>query len=382
MIRWLKKRRDRLRQDEAMNTQRHMNGFLAVLVEHGYATSRYERELITAAGGEFVDAQDRSIEEALDLCRDADGILVRRLSIASECIRRLRRCRVIVRYGVGTDNIDVQAATEAGIIVGNVPDYCIDEVSSHAIALLLDGVRDVTSTHLKMLDGDWDVRRPTPVHRMEGKTLGLVGLGQIGSAVARKLSNWGLRIVAADPFVDPEHARRLDVRLTDLDSLCREADYISLHLPLLPETRHLLGRSQFERMKEGCILVNTSRGPVIDTGALLEALDCRALFRAALDVFEEEPPPENSPLRHHPRIVLTDHMAWYSEESQVQLQLSAARSLATVCCGGLPGSLANPEVLVRLGRFQEWRPAGCMRWQLARSGLNAPADETPRKSPL
>ena len=344
-----------------------MAGFLAVLLEHGYASSRCERDVITAAGGEFIDAQDRSIESALDLCRDADGILVRRLRITAEIMRRLRRCRVIVRYGVGTDNIDIQAATEAGIIVGNVPDYCIDEVSAHAVALLLAGIRDVTSTHQKMLQGDWDVRRPTPVHRMTGKTLGLVGLGQIGSAVARKLSTWGLRVIATDPFVDPDHARLLNVELTDLDSLCRESDYISLHLPLLPETHHLLGRRQFGLMKAGGILVNTSRGAVIDTQALLETLDHRPLFRAALDVFEEEPLPADSPLRAHLRMVLTDHMAWYSEESQVDLQVSAARSLATVCCGGLPGSLANPEVLIRLGRFEEWKPAGCMQWQLARS---------------
>jgi D-3-phosphoglycerate dehydrogenase / 2-oxoglutarate reductase len=354
-----------------------MAGFLAVLIEHGYASSRYERDVITAAGGEFVDAQDRSIESALDLCRDADGILVRRLRITAEIIRRLRRCRTIVRYGVGTDNIDIQAATEAGIIVGNVPDYCIDEVSAHAIALLLDGIRDVTSTHQKLLHGAWDVCRPTPVHRIAGKTMGLVGLGQIGSAVARKLSTWGLRVIASDPFIDADHARLLNVELTDLDSLCRQSDYISLHLPLLPETHHLLGRPQFGLMKEACILVNTSRGAVIDTQVLLETLDRRPLFRAALDVFEEEPLPADSPFRKHPQVVLTDHMAWYSEESQVNLQVSAARSLATVCSGGLPGSLANPEVLVRLGRFEEWTPAGCMRWQLARSWHAASSHSKP-----
>jgi D-3-phosphoglycerate dehydrogenase len=201
---------------------------------------------------------------------------------------------------------------------------------------------------------------------MAGRSLGIVGLGQIGSAVARKIGPWGLRILAADPFVAEDHARSLGVLRSDLDSVCRESDYLMLHVPLLPETHHLIGARQLEMMKTGCILVNTARGPVVDTEALMDALNRKRLARAALDVFEEEPLALESPLRGHPQVLLTDHMAWHSEESQVQLQTSAARAVATVCTGGLPGSLSNPEVLRRLGRFQEWEPAPCMRWQLER----------------
>ena len=343
-----------------------MPDFLAVLVEHGYGTSRYEREVITSAGGEFIDAQDRPLEAALELCGRADGIMVRRLNVTAEMIRQFSRCRVIVRFGVGTDNVDVDAATEAGIIVGNVPDYCIDEVSSHAIALLLDCVRDVSWTHARMRQGEWDLRRPVSVCRMAGKTLGLVGFGQIGGAVARKVSPWGLQVLAADPYADAHQARSLNIELVDLETLCRQSDYISLHVPLLPETHHLIGPRELALMKPGCILVNTARGPVVETESLPAALDGNRLARVALDVFEDEPLPIDSPLRCHPRILLTDHMAWYSEESQIQLQTSAARVLATACTGGLPGSLSNPEVLKRLGRYDQWVPADCMRWQLAR----------------
>jgi len=343
-----------------------MAHFLAVLLESGYRTGEYERDVITGAGGEFIDAQVMPADAALDLCRQADGILVRRLNVTAGMIAQFKRCRIIVRYGVGTDNIDVDAATDAGIIVGNVPDYCVDEVSSHAIGMLLDCVRGISWTHANISQGGWDAARPEPVLRMAGKSLGIVGLGQIGSAVARKIGPWGLRILAADPFVGEDHARSLGVLRSDLDSVCRESDYLMLHVPLLPETHHLIGARQFEMMKTGCILVNTARGPVVDTEALIDALNRKRLARAALDVFEEEPLALESPLRGHPKVVLTDHMAWHSEESQVQLQTSAARAVATVCTGGLPGSLANPEVLRRLGRFREWEPAPCMRWQLER----------------
>jgi D-3-phosphoglycerate dehydrogenase len=352
-----------------------MARFLAVLLESGYRTGEYEREVITGAGGEFVDAQVMPADAATDLCRKADGILVRRLNVTADMIAQFKRCRIIVRYGVGTDNIEVDAATEAGIIVGNVPDYCIDEVSSHAIGMLLDCVRGISWTHASVNQGGWDTPRFEPVLRMSGKSLGIVGLGQIGSAVARKMSSWGLRILAADPYLSDEHARSLGVQRATLDSVCSESDYLMLHLPLLPETHHLIGARQFGMMKEGSILVNTARGPVVDTKALLDALGRRRPARAALDVFEEEPLAPGSPLRGHPGVLLTDHMAWHSEGSQVQLQTSAARSVAAVCTGGLPGSIANPEVLHRLGRFQEWNPAPCMRWQLERMARRASDSE-------
>jgi D-3-phosphoglycerate dehydrogenase / 2-oxoglutarate reductase len=346
-----------------------MAHFTAVLIEHGYAKTRAERDLIEAAGGEFVDADAMPLDAALRLCEEADAILCRRILVTRPMLERFRRCRLIVRYGVGTDNIDVDAATDRGIIVGHVPSYCTDEVSSHAVALLLASVRHVAATDRRMREGGWDVHRSERMHRVRGRTLGLVGLGGIGRAVARKMAGWGVRLIAADPFVETSVAGELGVELVDFDTLCGRSDYVSLHCPLLPETHHLIDARALSLMRPGAILVNTARGPLVDTASVLAALDDGRLAGAALDVFENEPLPGDSALRRHERIVLTDHTGWYSEESQADLQQTAAEIVTTVCTGGLPGSLANPLVLKALGRWNEWRPADNMRWQLRRLGL-------------
>jgi D-3-phosphoglycerate dehydrogenase len=340
--------------------------FKVVLIEHGYASIECEREIISAAGGELIDAEHLGLSEALRLCEEADGILFRRIEMTAAMIRKFRRCKILLRYGIGTDNVDTDAATAAGIIVGHVPGYCIDEVSVHTIALLLDCVRKIVSTQRKMEAGGWDVHREDPIFRMSGRTLGLVGFGKIGRAVAQKLTGWGLRMLAYDPFFEKSSPDALRVQFVDFKTLLAESDYVSLHCPLLPETRHLINAQTLGRMKRGSILVNTARGPVVDGNALLDALDKNHLAAAALDVFEQEPLPNDSRLRRHPRLIVTDHTAWYSEESQLQLQQTAAEEIARVCTGGLPQSLANPEVLQRLGRWKEWNPPEHLVWQLRR----------------
>jgi D-3-phosphoglycerate dehydrogenase / 2-oxoglutarate reductase len=346
-----------------------MARFKVVLIEHGYATTRHERGVIEAAGGELVDADAMPLAQALDLCEGADGILCRRLEVPRAMLERFRRCRIIVRYGVGTDNIDVDAATDLGIIVGHVPSYCADEVSSHAIGLLLACVRRVAGTDRRLRAGGWDVRRGETIRRMSGRTLGIVGLGGIGRAVARKLAGWGLTLLASDPFVEPHVAAKHGVEMVDFDTLCRRSDYVTLHCPLLPETRHVVGDRALSSVGPGAVLVNTARGPLVDAQALVVALAAGRLSAAGLDVFEEEPLPATSPLRGHDQVVITDHTAWYSEESQVELQRTAAEEVVRVCSGGLPRSLANPRVIARLGRWGEWEPAENMRWQLKRLGL-------------
>lgn len=353
-----------------------MRKFRVVLLEHGYASTDYEREIIESAGGEFIDAERLPRAEALKLCESADGVMFRRLAVTAELIERMRRCRIICRYGVGTDNVDVRAATAANIIVGHVPVYCVDEVSTHAIALLLACVRKIVRTHQGMEGGAWDVHRDDPLFRLAGKTLGIVGLGNIGSAVARKLQGWDLQLLATDPFIEPETGQTFGVRFVGFDTLCRESDFISLHCPLLPETRHLVDARALGLTKPGAIIVNTARGPVIDTRALLEALNVGHIGQAGLDVFEQEPLPVDSPFRTHPKITVTDHTAWYSEEAQLELQRKAAQDVVRVCCGGLPESIVNPEVLYNLGRFHEWEPGPNMQWQLKR--LRAGSQQAPR----
>jgi len=349
-----------------------MSKFKVVLLKHGYASAEPERQIVTAAGGEFVDADGLSETEGLRACETADGILVRWERITPDLIKRWRRCKVIVRYGVGYDNVDVRAATEANIIVSHVPNYCIDEVSTHAIALLLACVRNVVGKHGKMQRGAWDFNPVEPLYRMAGKTLGLVGLGNIGQGVARKMNGWGLTLLATDPFLEKDVAASLGVSLVDFDTLLRRSDYISLHLPLLPETRGLIGDDQLRLTKSSAILINTARGPVVKNNALLAALDEGRLAQAGLDVFEEEPVPAASPLRTHPKIILSDHVAWYSEESQTELKTTAAEEVVRVCSGGLPLAIANPEVLKRQGRLAEWTPNYNARWQLKRLDQHRP----------
>jgi D-3-phosphoglycerate dehydrogenase / 2-oxoglutarate reductase len=343
-----------------------MTRFKVISVQHEYASTDHERRVVTAAGGEYVDTDALPLEEALRHGETADAILVRWLKIGPELIRRFRQCKIIVRYGVGYDNVELSAATEAGIMVGHSPSYCLDEVATHALALLLASVRNVVRIQRRLTQGGWAPNPPEKSYRMAGRTLGLVGFGNIGQTVARKLGGWGLRLLATDPFVEPEKAAALGVELVDLDTLCRASDFVSLHAPLLPETRHLVSTPEFDLMKPGVIIVNTARGPVLDAEALLSALEAGKVASAGLDVFEVEPLDAASPLRWHPRVTVSDHTAWYSEESVAELQTTVAEEAVRVCTGGLPLSLANPEVLRRLGRFAEWTPSYAAQWQMKR----------------
>jgi D-3-phosphoglycerate dehydrogenase / 2-oxoglutarate reductase len=346
-----------------------MAHFRVVALGHGYSSTAIERRIVESAGGSFIDADAEGWGEpqAWAAAQEADAVAVRWTAVTEDLIRRLRRCRILMRYGAGYDNVDETAATEAGIMIGHVPGYCVDEVATHAIALLLACARHLLTSHQRLADGGWDANPARPMYRMKGRTIGLIGLGGIGSAVARKLGGWGCRLVAADPYVDAEHATAMGVSVLDLETLLRESDYLTLHVPFLPETRHLIDRRALALLKRGAILVNTSRGLVLDTDALLASLDSGQLAAAGLDVFEEEPLPLDSKLRGESRVVLTDHSGWYSEESETELHRTVAEEIVRVCAGGLPLAVANPEVLERLGRAHEWTPNWNALWRRRRA---------------
>ncbi len=343
-----------------------MPAFTAIFLEHGYKSIEPERRIIESAGGTLIDGDQYPLDEALRRAADCEGIMLRRIKITRDEINTFKRCKILMRYGVGVDNIDIAAATDAGIMVGHVPIYCQDDVSTHAIALLLACVRRIIRTSDALRAGGWNVHEADPIYRLAGKTLGIIGLGTLGQAVARKMQGWNLRLLGTDPFIEPEIAQALNVKLVPLETLLRESDFVTLHVPLLPETKLLINAATLAQMKRGAILVNTSRGPVVSGSDLLRALDERQLSCAALDVFEEEPPAKDSPLRKHPRLLATDHTAWYSEESQLELQRRAGEEVARCCAGGLPEAIANPEVLQKLGRVSEWVPNHVARWQARR----------------
>ncbi len=340
---------------------------------HSYATLDLERKTISKGGGALVDGGALANEEAaFKEAEDAEVVIIRWTKITPEVIRRLRRCRAIVRYGIGYDNVDYDAATAAGILMVHVPAYSVDEVATHAFALLLACVRDIVGAHQKIVGGGWSENPITRQWRMAGRTIGLVGFGNIGRSMARKLAGWQMQVLAADPYAPPESAAELGVRLVDLETLCRESDCISLHAPLLPETRHLISRRELAWMKPGVILVNTSRGPILDETALAESLTAGHVAAAGLDVFEREPLPLDSPLRRHPRVIFSDHAAWYSEDSAAELKRTVAEEAVRVGTGGLPVGIANPEVLHKLGRFEEWTPTYNAQWRARRAKLLAP----------
>jgi D-3-phosphoglycerate dehydrogenase len=276
----------------------------------------------------------------------ADGVLVTYAKITADMIRKMPKCRVISRFGIGVDNVDIEAATRANIVVTKVPDYCIDEVSDHAMALLLALVRKIPSSSARTHGGRWEMKAVVPIHRLRGSVLGLAGFGRIPQLVAPKAIAFGMRVVAYDPFVPAEVFTQAGVERVDLPALLATSDYVSVHTPLTPETRHLFNRDSFGQMKRGAYLVNTARGPIIDETALAEALDSGQLAGAALDVMTQEPPPP-SPLFGRDNVIITPHTSFYSEESLVELQEKAAREVVAVLSGQVPRNPVNPEVIAQ-----------------------------------
>lgn len=316
-----------------------------VITDLGYPSYEPERTVLTALGDvDLVLATCITEAEVAEACRGADGVITRSAPVGAAAMGAMPRCRVISRYGVGVDNVDVVEATARGIPVCNVRGYCDEEVSDHALALLYSCARRTASRDRQVRAGGWDIGSKEPVYRIAGKVLGLVGYGAIPRTLHRKVAGFGLReVLIHDPYVAQDAAP--GVRKVDLDELCATSDFVSVHVPLTTQTRHMLGRAQFERMKRTAILVNTSRGPVVDPAALHEALARGAIASAGIDVYEPEPPPRDSPLFALPNVVLTDHTAWYSEESQLELQQSAARNVVQVLSGARPPFCVNPEVL-------------------------------------
>jgi len=274
----------------------------------------------------------------------SDALLVTYAKITADMIRTMPKCRVISRFGIGVDNVDIDAATASGIVVTKVPDYCIDEVSDHAMALLLAIVRKIPSSSARTHSGRWEMKAVVPIHRLRGSVLGLAGFGRIPQLVVPKAQAFGMKVLAYDPFVPAEVFAKAGVERVDLPALFATSDYISVHTPLTPETKNLFNRETFGQMKRGAYIVNTARGPIIDEGALAEALDSGQIAGAALDVMTQEPPPA-SPLFGRDNVIITPHTSFYSEESLVELQVKAAQEVVAVLSGRPPRNPVNPEAL-------------------------------------
>ncbi|HRK23709.1 MAG TPA: C-terminal binding protein [Beijerinckiaceae bacterium] len=311
-----------------------------VVVDDGYDSYDTERAVLAAAGATLELRPCRGQAERVVMAiADADAILVRESPVSAAAIAAAPRLRAIVRYGIGVDNVDRNAASERRIYVANVPDYGTEDVSDHALALLMAVARRIVTRDRAVRAGGWFTGSSEKMYRPFGRTLGLVGYGRIARAFERRMRALGVgRVLVHDPFADlPASAEAVT-----MERLCAESDYVSLHAPLTPATRHILNAARIALLKPTAIIVNTSRGPLIDEVALVEALSAGRIFGAGLDVFECEPPTRNNPLLTMTNVVLADHAGWYSEESVADLQKKAAEEVARILSGKPPRHWINP----------------------------------------
>ena len=310
-----------------------------------------ERALVESAGARLELTRSSGEAELIENLRVADAILVSSAEITRTVVESMPRCRLIVRYGVGLDTLDIPAATEHGIVVAHFPDFCQPEVANHAIMLLLACARKLVSLDRAVRDGRWRPGPLAPMGAIHAETLGLLAFGNIAQEVAPRAQALGLRVIAFDPYIGGEPFQRLGVeRVASQDELLRRSDYVSLHPPLTPETRHLLGAEQFRQMKRSASLINTSRGPVVDEAALAEALREGTIAGAGLDVFEHEPLPADSPLVDMENVVLTPHSASYSDPAVEKLKHRVGQTAVELMEGRWPDAsavVANPEVRPR-----------------------------------
>ena len=321
-----------------------------VITDYQYDDINQEKTIIQSAGFELVPYQLKNSSELIPAVCDADALIVQYVLIDSEVIGSLENCKIIIKYGIGVNNIDVEAATKKGIFVCNVPDYGVDEVSNHAITMIFMLAKKITLAIEAFRNGEWGYSQIVPLFRMEASVLGLVGFGRIPQMVAHKLKNFGLNIIVFDPYAKPEVFEEANVTQVDLETLCKKSDFISIHCPQTKETTHLFDSKAFKMMKSTAFIINTARGPIIEQNALIEALNNKIIAGAALDVFEQEPLPMDSCLFKMKNVILTPHIAWYSEESIKTLQRKVAEEVVRVLQGHQPLNCVNIKDL-RLRKY-------------------------------
>jgi D-3-phosphoglycerate dehydrogenase / 2-oxoglutarate reductase len=310
-----------------------MPRFLIAVADNPFPSLDPAKAALARLDHELRIAKSPSMEDILAVGRDADAILVTYAKISRELIEQLTRCKAIGRCGLGVDNIDLVAASEKGIAVNYVPDYCIHEVSDHAMAMLLALARKIPQSNRLVQSGRWETAPLTPMHRLTGRVLGLIGFGNIPRRLAPKAQAFGLRVVAYDPFAKPEVFKASGVESVNFDDLLAMSDFVSVHAPLSPQTRGLMNAAAFGKMKKGAMLINTARGPLIDEAALVAALDAGTLGGAGLDVVTTEPLAKDSPLLGRDNVILSPHTAYYSVESLAELQTKCASDIARVLSG-------------------------------------------------
>jgi D-3-phosphoglycerate dehydrogenase / 2-oxoglutarate reductase len=313
-----------------------MPRFLIVVTDSPFPSLDPAKATLARVDPELRMAKSASAEDILAVARDADAVLVTYAKLPGDLLRQLTRCKAIGRFGLGVDNIDIAAAAELGIAVTYVPDYCMHEVSDHAMALLLALARKIPLSNKLVQAGRWEIPAVVPIHRLAGRVLGLVGFGNIPRALAPKARAFGLRVVTHDPYAPQQALAAAGVEGVSFDRLLEISDFVSIHAPLMPATRGLFNAEVFAKMKTGALLINTARGPLVDEDALASALDSGRLGGAALDVVAVEPLLKDSKLIGRDNVILTPHTAFYSVEALNELQTKCAADVARVLSGEKP----------------------------------------------
>lgn len=322
-----------------------MSRWKVLVTDYTWPSTAVEADVLAQVGAELVVAEKGSEDELLELVREADAILTCFAHVTAPVIRAGTRLQVIGRYGIGVDNIDVDVATSLGIPVTNVPAYCLDEVAEHTLALILSLTRGVCAYDRAVRAGTWSLQSAPPIRRLRGQTLGIVGYGKIGRRVAAAARGIGFRTVVHDPSLSPTEIALDGAEPLSLQELAAQADILTVHIPLVPETRGLVGIDVLRAMKPTALVINTARGGIVDQDALAQALREGWIAGAGIDVVEPEPLPADHPLRSAPNLVVTPHVAFYSEESVADLERLAAENVAAVLTGRRPHSVLNPMVL-------------------------------------
>jgi D-3-phosphoglycerate dehydrogenase len=315
-----------------------------VIAYPGFGDLDVERRVLSAIDAQILHTGNLTTPAALTAVSEADALMVALEKVTAEIIAAMPRCRVISRAGTGLDNIDIAAATAHGIWVAYVPDYSIDEVSTHAIALLLAQARGIPALVQSTRKSQWNSSVAGKLYRLKGQTLGIIGFGRIGQATAEKAKGLGLNIIVYDPYVNRSAVESTGARLVDLATLARESDFVSLHTPLDEVTRAIIDAEFLAQMKPTAYLINAARGPLIDEAALLIAVRSGQIAGAALDVLTVEPPAPDNPLLGEERILITPHAAWYSEEAKIDLRTRCAEEVVRVLSGERPRTPANQVV--------------------------------------
>ena len=298
-----------------------------LVTDHGFPNLRHEETTLAAAGAELVVAQCKTADEVITAAKDMDALLVQWAPVNAAVIATLTRCKVIVRYGIGVDNVDLAATKAKGIAVCNVPDYGVREVAEHAVSLALALVRQLPQIDSRLRSGTWKITPDRPMPALHASTFATAGFGRIARTAHEMMAGFGCKRIAYDPYVTAEVMKAAGVEKVEMDALFARADVLSLHLPATAETKHIVRAARLTQKKKTAIVVNTARGPLVDTVAAAAALKAGTIAGLGVDVYEKEPVEKDHPLFAAPNALLTSHVAWYSESSIPRLQQLAGEEV-------------------------------------------------------